>query len=144
MAFPKQLRTGRFWREYGNNRRSCLVRQSPPPHRHPPTLRARARPSLVETHFDPSPLELNTQFSIERTSQQEIDIGYVRSPFRPQIRDFSTAARIQKEKSKERLTNMSTQQEHPALMIPGPIEFDDAVLQAMSFYRSDIGQFRSN
>jgi alanine-glyoxylate transaminase/serine-glyoxylate transaminase/serine-pyruvate transaminase len=30
---------------------------------------------------------------------------------------------------------MSTQPPHPALLIPGPIEFDDAVLQSMSHYR---------
>lgn len=30
---------------------------------------------------------------------------------------------------------MSNQEPHPALLIPGPIEFDDAVLQAMSHYR---------
>lgn len=30
---------------------------------------------------------------------------------------------------------MSTQSEHPTLLIPGPIEFDDAVLQSMSHYR---------
>jgi alanine-glyoxylate transaminase/serine-glyoxylate transaminase/serine-pyruvate transaminase len=30
---------------------------------------------------------------------------------------------------------MSTQPEHPTLLIPGPIEFDDAVLQSMSHYR---------
>ncbi|EHL03451.1 putative Alanine--glyoxylate aminotransferase 1 [Glarea lozoyensis 74030] len=29
---------------------------------------------------------------------------------------------------------MSTQPEHPTLLIPGPIEFDDAVLQSMSHY----------
>jgi hypothetical protein len=27
------------------------------------------------------------------------------------------------------------QPEHPALLIPGPIEFDDAILEAMSHYR---------
>lgn len=31
---------------------------------------------------------------------------------------------------------MSSQPEHPTLLIPGPIEFDDAVLQSMSHYRS--------
>lgn len=31
---------------------------------------------------------------------------------------------------------MSNQPSHPALLIPGPIEFDDAVLQSMSHYRS--------
>jgi alanine-glyoxylate transaminase/serine-glyoxylate transaminase/serine-pyruvate transaminase len=30
---------------------------------------------------------------------------------------------------------MSNQQAHPALLIPGPIEFDDAVLESMSHYR---------
>lgn len=30
------------------------------------------------------------------------------------------------------------QAEHPALMIPGPVEFDDEVLEAMGHYRSGI------
>jgi alanine-glyoxylate transaminase/serine-glyoxylate transaminase/serine-pyruvate transaminase len=30
---------------------------------------------------------------------------------------------------------MSSQPEHPTLLIPGPIEFDDAVLHSMSHYR---------
>jgi alanine-glyoxylate transaminase/serine-glyoxylate transaminase/serine-pyruvate transaminase len=30
---------------------------------------------------------------------------------------------------------MSNQKAHPALLIPGPIEFDDAVLESMSHYR---------
>ncbi|MDI1487322.1 MAG: hypothetical protein OHK93_006591 [Ramalina farinacea] len=35
---------------------------------------------------------------------------------------------------------MSSQAEHPALMIPGPIEFDDAVLQSMGhFSQSHVG-----
>lgn len=35
---------------------------------------------------------------------------------------------------------MSTQPEHPALLIPGPIEFDDAVLHSMShFSQSHVG-----
>jgi alanine-glyoxylate transaminase/serine-glyoxylate transaminase/serine-pyruvate transaminase len=32
-------------------------------------------------------------------------------------------------------TIMSSQPEHPTLLIPGPIEFDDAVLQSMSHFR---------
>lgn len=32
-------------------------------------------------------------------------------------------------------STMSCQPEHPTLLIPGPIEFDDAVLQSMSHYR---------
>jgi len=35
---------------------------------------------------------------------------------------------------------MSSQPEHPTLLIPGPIEFDDAVLQSMSHYRFVICQ----
>src|SRR3569833_303136 len=35
---------------------------------------------------------------------------------------------------------MSSHPEHPTLLIPGPIEFDDAVLQSMSHYRWVIGQ----
>ena len=30
---------------------------------------------------------------------------------------------------------MSNQAEHPALLIPGPIEFDDAVLGSMAHFR---------
>jgi alanine-glyoxylate transaminase/serine-glyoxylate transaminase/serine-pyruvate transaminase len=81
----------------------------------------------LQRHLDPSPFELNTPFSIERASQPELDVNYIRSPFR------STTSKLQKEKEKP--GKMSTQPEHPALMIPGPIEFDDAVLQAMSHYR---------
>ncbi|TLS25559.1 hypothetical protein PpBr36_07119 [Pyricularia pennisetigena] len=37
-------------------------------------------------------------------------------------------------------SNMSSQPEHPTLLIPGPIEFDDAVLQSMSHYsESHVG-----
>ncbi|RYP06484.1 hypothetical protein DL764_003135 [Monosporascus ibericus] len=37
-------------------------------------------------------------------------------------------------------SKMSSQPEHPALLIPGPIEFDDAVLQSMShFSESHVG-----
>ncbi|KAJ5054336.1 uncharacterized protein L3040_000612 [Drepanopeziza brunnea f. sp. 'multigermtubi'] len=36
--------------------------------------------------------------------------------------------------------NMSSQPNHPALLVPGPIEFDDAVLQSMSHYsESHVG-----
>lgn len=35
-------------------------------------------------------------------------------------------------------SKMSSQPEHPTLLIPGPIEFDDAVLQSMSHYRYEF------
>lgn len=38
------------------------------------------------------------------------------------------------ERSSSPSANMSTQAPHPTLLIPGPIEFDDAVLQSMSHY----------
>ncbi|RDA94883.1 hypothetical protein CP533_4308 [Ophiocordyceps camponoti-saundersi (nom. inval.)] len=38
------------------------------------------------------------------------------------------------------IANMSSQQSHPTLLIPGPVEFDDAVLQSMSHYsESHVG-----
>ena len=37
--------------------------------------------------------------------------------------------------SHHQIAKMSSQAAHPALMIPGPIEFDDAVLQSMAHYR---------
>ncbi|KAL7803239.1 PLP-dependent transferase [Trichoderma afarasin] len=41
---------------------------------------------------------------------------------------------------RHQLATMSTQAAHPALLIPGPIEFDDAVLQSMShFSESHVG-----
>jgi len=106
------------------------------------TLAARSCPrlSLLQRHLDPSPVELNTPFSIERASSSpEIDVNYIRTPFQQQqLRKISTTSQKQKEQRKENPANMSTQPPHPALMIPGPIEFDDAVLQAMSHYRLDF------
>lgn len=37
--------------------------------------------------------------------------------------------------SSHNAAKMSSQPDHPTLLIPGPIEFDDAVLQSMSHYR---------
>ena len=39
------------------------------------------------------------------------------------------------QKPQEPAANMSTQPEHPSVLIPGPVEFDDAVLQSMGHYR---------
>jgi hypothetical protein len=76
------------------------------------------RLSLISRHLDlKPPLPLNTPFSIERTLS--ID------PPAAQSRPFSTSP----------TPKMSTQPEHPTLLIPGPIEFDDAVLQSMGHFR---------
>jgi hypothetical protein len=74
-----------------------------------------ARLSVISRHLDPRPsIPINTAFSIERIS----------SHASKQSRSFSS------DKPK-----MSGQPNHPTLLIPGPIEFDDAVLQSMSHYR---------
>ena len=111
------------------------------------TLPARARPrlSLLQRHLDSSPFELNTPFSIERASELEIDVNHIRPPFQQQqqqVRKISSATRQQKEQQKENPLKMSSQPPHPALMIPGPIELDDAVLQAMSHYRLGYSSIR--
>lgn len=48
-----------------------------------------------------------------------------------QSRNFSQVTKEVKENN----IKMSNQPAHPTLLIPGPIEFDDAVLQSMSHYR---------
>ena len=76
---------------------------------HPP-----ARLSLISRHLAPE-YPINTPYTVERLPSN-IDTSLL-----PKIR-------IQ-------TRNMSSQPEHATLLIPGPIEFDDAVLQSMSHYR---------
>jgi len=71
-----------------------------------------SRLSLISRHLvDQQPL--NTPYSTERL---------------PSTIDTSLLPRIP-------ARTMSSQPEHPTLLIPGPIEFDDAVLHSMSHYR---------
>jgi alanine-glyoxylate transaminase/serine-glyoxylate transaminase/serine-pyruvate transaminase len=98
------------------------------------TLATRARPrlNLLAKHLALKPaFELNTPFSIERASS--IDDNLIpfsesqnpgqQSPAKATTRQYSTSA------------NMSAQEPHPALLIPGPIEVEDGVLKAMAHYR---------
>jgi alanine-glyoxylate transaminase/serine-glyoxylate transaminase/serine-pyruvate transaminase len=79
-----------------------------------------SRLSLISRHLDQRPqVELNTPYAHERQSSSPDDIPYNPLPA------------VQEEKK----TNMSNQPSHPALLIPGPIEFDDQVLQSMSHFR---------
>ncbi|RKU47401.1 hypothetical protein DL546_007563 [Coniochaeta pulveracea] len=82
------------------------------------------RLSLISRHLvahEP----LNTPYSTERLPDT-VDTSLL--PQTP-VRRSSTAS-----------TTMSSQPEHPTLLIPGPIEFDDAVLQSMShFSESHVG-----
>ena len=82
------------------------------------------RLSLISRHLDRRPnLELNTPYSTERRSTPQDDLER-------KERDFSNNTPKQNTPQK-----MSNQAPHPALLIPGPIEFDDQVLQSMSHYR---------
>jgi hypothetical protein len=79
-----------------------------------------SRLSLISRHLQHQPVRpLNTPYSIETSSIPD-----------SQIRRLSTASQASRETVK-----MSSQPPHPALLIPGPIEFDDTVLQSMSHYR---------
>ena len=86
----------------------------------------RARLSLISRHLEQRPLpEINTPFSTERKTGTQDDIEYTpiqRDPPKPASPVNQTV-------------NMSGQAEHPALLIPGPIEFDDAVLHSMGHFR---------
>lgn len=90
--------------------------------------------SRISRHLEQRPLiALNTPFSIERSSIIDDTPAILRTS-----RSFHT---IQQKKDKETPVNMSSQPEHPAVMIPGPVEFDDQVLQSMShFSQSHVGQ----
>ena len=71
-----------------------------------------ARLSLISRHLAPE-YPINTPYTVERL---------------PSTIDTSLLPKTQKR-------TMSSQPAHPTLLIPGPIEFDDAVLQSMSHYR---------
>jgi len=71
-----------------------------------------ARLSLISRHLAPD-YPINTPYTVERL---------------PSTIDTSLLPKTQTRK-------MSSQPPHATLLIPGPIEFDDAVLQSMSHYR---------
>jgi alanine-glyoxylate transaminase/serine-glyoxylate transaminase/serine-pyruvate transaminase len=80
--------------------------------------------SLISRHLGNRPvLELNTPFSIERHSGQPDDLEYT-PLLRPGRRENGLEG-----------IKMAKQPEHPTLLVPGPIEFDDDVLHSMSHYR---------
>jgi alanine-glyoxylate transaminase/serine-glyoxylate transaminase/serine-pyruvate transaminase len=103
-----------------------------------PTSRASASASSridqIAKHLDSKPfLELNTPFSTERSSRFEDERGNIK---RPKPQEKKPEPPIQ-QKAAPKPPKMSNQKPHPALLIPGPIEFDDAVLDSMSHYRYD-------
>lgn len=101
-----------------------------------PTSRASAtsRIDQIAKHLDSKPfLELNTPFSTERSARFEDERGNIKrsKPQEKRPPPPPPAKKAEPEKPKK----MSNQKPHPALLIPGPIEFDDAVLDSMSHYR---------
>ena len=86
---------------------------------------APARLSLISRHFRPSApaVEINTPFSLDRR---------IASSLGPTVAVPAATT-----------STMSKQADHPTLLVPGPIEFDDAVLQAMSHYRCVPANFWS-
>lgn len=94
--------------------------------------RPTSRLNLLSGHLDSKPfLELNTPFSTERSALQEDEQGNLAKEPSPPEPDKVPEPQPDTPKPHP----MSTQPPHPALLIPGPIEFDDAVLQSMSHYR---------
>lgn len=96
---------------------------------------ANSRLDLFSKHLNPKSLEINTPFSTERTEHLEDSHGNRIQRNRPQplAKEQSQSQLVKSEPKVPR--NMSSQAPHPALLIPGPIEFDDAVLQSMSHHR---------
>lgn len=83
-----------------------------------------SRLSLISRHFHTTPqLELSTPYSTERSSLVETDL------------DQPPASKQSIADTKRPSIKMSSQPPHPAVLIPGPIEYDDEVLQSMSHFR---------
>jgi alanine-glyoxylate transaminase/serine-glyoxylate transaminase/serine-pyruvate transaminase len=103
----------------------------------------KSRLNLLSRHLEPNPnpfLQLNTPFSTERSASEEDETGNVKRRAKPTPPKPKPIPQTQTQENKSEPppappVKMSSQPEHPALLIPGPIEFDDAVLQSMSHYR---------
>ncbi|KAF2013673.1 PLP-dependent transferase [Aaosphaeria arxii CBS 175.79] len=94
------------------------------------------RLKLFSKHLDRKQpfLELNTPFTTERNARLEDDKGHL---IRDQVLKAQETKAVESESEPEieqTPATMSSQPPHATLLIPGPIEFDDAVLQSMSHY----------
>ena len=131
-------------------RRSQASRASPLPRprlapRSPSSTANLAKPrqrlSLIARHLQPRPeLALNTPFSTERQSAAHDDLPYApltRPPPAPASSSSpspSAAASSDGASDPTAAAMSSSQPPHPTLLIPGPVEFDDAVLHAMGHF----------
>ncbi|OTA53428.1 alanine-glyoxylate aminotransferase 1 [Hypoxylon sp. EC38] len=67
-------------------------------------------------------------------------LASTQSPANPSFPSNISVSSTQGRSFSSSFANMSSQPDHPTLLIPGPIEFDDAVLQSMSHYsESHVG-----
>lgn len=83
-----------------------------------------SRLSLISRHLqDANTLQLNTPYSTQRQSVSEEDCD---APLPQQKQD---------QQPKQSSATMSSQKEHPTVLIPGPIEYSDQVLDAMGTFR---------
>ncbi|KAF2625284.1 PLP-dependent transferase [Macroventuria anomochaeta] len=101
---------------------------------------ANSRLNQLSKHLDSKPFfELNTPFSTERSGHLEDAQGNRIQRNKPQELKKPEPEQLPKKEQPPKMA--SSQAPHPALMIPGPIEFDDEVLKSMSFYsESHVGQ----
>nr|XP_023907910.1 alanine--glyoxylate aminotransferase 1-like [Quercus suber] len=114
----------------------------------PPALLHRTLPSPAATLASPKERLSLLASHLSSTSNAPLVPLTIRD--REPYREYSTTTTttitrpvsVQEESKRSRpAAKMSTQAPHPALLIPGPIEFDDAVLQSMSHYsESHVGQ----
>jgi alanine-glyoxylate transaminase/serine-glyoxylate transaminase/serine-pyruvate transaminase len=118
-------------------------RLQPRPSMASPRSRAGSRLTQISKHLDAKPfLELNTPFSTERTARIEDEQGNRILPkkveeVKAEVKEVKKEIKEIKKSVPEPPKKMSSQPPHAALLIPGPIEFDDAVLNSMSHYRYD-------
>lgn len=106
--------------------RSSPHRPSSSPMSNYSSATATARLSTIARHLKPSSdLPLNTPYSAAQRANQ--------APAGPQ-QSLDGSSFSTKTPSKPQ-NPMSSQAPHAAVLIPGPIEYDDAVLQSMSHYR---------
>ena len=116
--------------------------------------RARHRLGLFASHLANTQkpvLELNTPFSVERASSAQDHAAIIADESRKilEAQTIKTLKELDKQDKKQTIEeeavqkkppSMSKQEPHATVLIPGPIEFDDAVLQSMShFSESHVG-----
>jgi alanine-glyoxylate transaminase/serine-glyoxylate transaminase/serine-pyruvate transaminase len=99
------------------------------------------RLNLFARHLAPlttslkSTVELNTPFSIERSFGVLVDDSAIGATELGLKKLAEPSTKSDKHKSFSTAAKMAFQEEHATLLVPGPVENEDAVLQAMGHYR---------